>query len=76
MTRATLESNPTAITAQLLNKATLAARLSLSTRTIENMVKNREFPPGVRIGKFVYWTETAVAAWQQRLFSVQQAWRP
>lgn len=76
MTSATLDNAPAPITASLLTKDALAARLCLSVRTIDNMVKAREFPPGVRIGKFVYWTEAAVAAWHTRVFSLQLNWRP
>lgn len=76
MTCATLDNAPVSITASLLNKAALAARLSLSARTIENMVKAGEFPPGVRVGKYVYWTEAAATAWHTRVFSVQLGWRP
>jgi predicted DNA-binding transcriptional regulator AlpA len=76
MNYAPLDNTSVAITASLLNKAALAARLSLSVRTIDNMVKAREFPPGVRVGRCVYWTEAAVTAWHTRVFSVQQGWRP
>lgn len=60
----------------LFTKDKLAEHLGVSLRTIENMVKAGEFPPGVRLGRFVYWSEAAVNTWQQRLFSVQQSWRP
>lgn len=76
MTCATLDNHPVSITATLLSKAALAARLSLSARTIENMVKAGEFPPGVRVGRYVYWTEAAVTAWHTRIFGVQLGWRP
>jgi len=76
MTSVTLDNAPVSITASLLSKATLAARLSLSARTIENMVKAGQFPPGVRVGRYVYWTEAAVTAWHTRVFSVQLGWRP
>lgn len=59
---------------QLLKKSDLCARLSTSPRTIENMVKNGDFPPPVRIGKFVYWSEKTVCLWQQRMFSEQENW--
>lgn len=65
-----------AITASLLSKAALSSRLNMSTRTIENMVSAGEFPPGVRVGKFVYWCDSSVTAWQQRKFGPQLAWRP
>ncbi len=68
---------PTApITASLLSKAALSARLGVSPRTIENMVSGGEFPPGVRLGKFLYWSDVSVTAWQQRKFGPQHAWRP
>jgi prophage regulatory protein len=64
------------ITANLLNKKTLSARLGLSSRTLENMVAADNFPAGVRIGKFVYWSEAVVNNWLSGLFGVQEAWRP
>ena len=64
------------ITAQLLNKKALSARLSLSQRTIENMIASRQFPPGVRIGKFVFWSESVVSKWNARIFGVQEGWQP
>ena len=45
---------------ELLDKATLCARLNISARTVENMVKDGSFPPPVRVGKYVYWSEVAV----------------
>lgn len=68
MTEATL---PT-----MLDKETVCTRLGLGQRTLENMVRDNEFPPPVRLGKRVYWSEIAVCAWQKRLFSAQEAWRP
>ena len=61
------------ISAQL-RKQDLCARLNLSERTIENMVKAGTFPPPVRVGKFVYWSEIAVRKWQERLFAAQESW--
>ncbi len=58
----------------LLNKAALCERLSFSPRTLENMVKEGIFPPPVRVGKRVYWSELAVQKWQRRLFSAQETW--
>ena len=49
-----IASNTPAITATLLNKKTLTARLGISTRTLENMVAIDDFPAGVRIGKSVF----------------------
>ena len=64
------------ITATLLSKKSLSVRLGISTRTIENMVLAKRFPPGVRIGKFVFWEESVVERWQTRVFGVQQGWQP
>lgn len=64
------------ITAQLLNKKALSARLSLSPRTIENMISAKQFPPGVRIGKFVFWSESVVSKWKTRIFGAQEGWQP
>lgn len=60
--------------AELLDKTTLCERLNISARTIENMVKDGSFPPPVRLGKYVYWSEAAVRAWQRRLFAAQESW--
>jgi prophage regulatory protein len=57
-----------------LDKTALCGQLAVSARTLENMVKAGAFPPPVRIGKRVYWTEAAVRKWQQRLFCGQEAW--
>ncbi|TVT75619.1 MAG: helix-turn-helix domain-containing protein [Denitromonas halophila] len=62
--------------AELLDKKSLCEHLSISPRTIENMVNAGTFPPPVRIGKYVYWSEVAVSAWQRRMFSAQEAWTP
>ena len=64
------------ITAQLLNKKALSVRLGLSPRTIENMVSSKQFPAGVRIGKFVFWSESVATKWQERIFGVQEGWQP
>ena len=77
MTTVTIQNPATAsITTSLLSKVVLCARLGVSARTIENMVKADDFPRGVRVGKFLYWSEACVTAWQQRVFGVQQSWRP
>lgn len=66
----------TSITRALLDKKALAARLGLSTRTVDNLVAARELPKGVRVGRFLYWTEQAVCAWQDHVFAKQRAWAP
>ncbi len=58
----------------LLNKVSLCEQLSISPRTLENMVSAGTFPPPVRVGKHVYWSEVAVVAWRRRMFAAQEAW--
>jgi prophage regulatory protein len=60
----------------LLGKHELCERLTVSERTIENMVKAGSFPPPVRVGKHVFWSEAAVRKWQERLFAAQENWSP
>lgn len=62
--------------AELLDKKSLCERLNVSPRTIENMVNAGTFPPPVRMGKYVYWSEVAVSVWQRRMFAAQEAWTP
>lgn len=72
-----LDMEPETITVQLLlNKTDVCRRLSISLRTLENMVKCDQFPPPVRVGKCVYWSEIAVSRWQRNLFAAQESWRP
>uniref|UniRef100_E6QX24 Helix-turn-helix domain-containing protein n=1 Tax=mine drainage metagenome TaxID=410659 RepID=E6QX24_9ZZZZ len=60
----------------LLDKASVCQLLMIAPRTLENMVKNNQFPVGVRVGKHVYWSELAVRKWQRLLFAGQEAWQP
>lgn len=60
----------------MLDKRVLCMRLGISERTLENMVGENEFPPSVRIGKKVYWSEKTFLKWLQLRFAAQEAWRP
>lgn len=60
----------------MLDKRTVCERLSIAPRTLENMIRDGQFPPAVRIGKFVYWSEVAVRKWQRMLFAAQESWQP
>lgn len=60
----------------LLTKDQVAQNMGLSVRTLEGLVAKGEFPEGVRVGRFLYWTTSAITAWHQRKFAVQLAWRP
>jgi len=59
---------------QQFDKPGVCNLLGFSERTLENLVKAGGFPPPVRIGRKVYWTEAAVRRWQQRQFNMQEAW--
>lgn len=60
--------------AALLGKADLCEKLRISERSIENMVKAGTFPPPVRIGKRVFWSDRAIRKWQGELFASQESW--
>lgn len=67
---------PSTPVAELLDKARVCERLAVSSRALEYMVKDGTFPPPVRVGRKVYWSDIAVRRWQQRLFAAQEAWHP
>lgn len=58
-----------------LAKHELCETLRISVRTLENMVRDGLFPPPIRLGKHVYWTEKAVAQWRRRLVAEQESWQ-
>ncbi|ODU50605.1 MAG: hypothetical protein ABS92_02590 [Thiobacillus sp. SCN 63-374] len=60
----------------LLDKASVCQRLGIAPRTLENMVSEGEFPPSVKLGKYVYWSEKAILKWLQLRFAAQESWRP
>lgn len=66
----------TTVSPKLFKKSDVCARLALSARTLEGMVSEGAFPPPVRMGKFVYWSEKSIDAWMVRQFGPQEAWRP
>ncbi len=68
---ATIASNPSH-----LKKADVCKELGISPRTLDNLVERREFPPGVRIGKWCYWTSKAIENFRERAFSAQENWSP
>lgn len=55
-------------------KSELCEALRISVRTLEIMVREGSFPPPIRLGKHVYWTEKAVAVWRRRLVAEQESW--
>lgn len=63
-------------TPALLSKASVCEVLSVSPRCLEMMVRDGDFPPPVRLGRHVYWTQTAVSNWYSSVFSAQERWSP
>jgi predicted DNA-binding transcriptional regulator AlpA len=63
-------------TPEMFNKSHVCEVLGISPRGLENMVKRNEFPPPVRVGKQVYWTQKSLDRWRQRLFGAQENWAP
>lgn len=59
-----------------LRKAEVCAELGISERTLNNLVARREFPPGVKVGKWVYWTRKALDGFRERMFHLQENWTP
>lgn len=62
--------------AALLKKSDVCERLQISSRTLEGMVKDNMFPPPVRVGRYVYWTDKVITNWVKRRFGAQEAWGP
>ena len=60
----------------LLKKVAVCEQLKLSARALEVMVKAGTFPPPVRMGKHVFWSQVALENWMTRKFGPQEAWRP
>lgn len=63
-------------TSTRLKKADVCAELGISPRTLDNLVQRNEFPPGVRIGKWCYWSSVAVDNFRDRAFKMQENWSP
>ncbi len=59
-----------------LKKAQVCAELGISPRTLDNLVERKQFPPGVRIGKWCYWSIKALDNFRERAFARQEAWSP
>lgn len=56
---------------KMLTKKDVLAILSISERTLENMVDGQTFPPAVKIGQRVYWRPEAVNLWLEAKFNEQ-----
>ena len=63
-------------TLQLLGKDVVCAMLGISDRTLEKLVRSRQFPAPLRLGKRVTWAESAVKAWLLKAVEPQLNWEP
>ncbi len=61
---------------ELLPKATVAQRLHVCERTLENLVRGGKFPPPVRLGKCALWVPAVVDKWLVRKLAPQLNWEP
>jgi len=59
-----------------LKKEDVCLELGISPRTLDNLVSRKEFPPGVRIGKWCYWSIKAIDNYRKRAFAAQENWSP
>lgn len=59
---------------QLMSKAAVAQRLSMSERTLEKLVKARKFPPPLKLGKFAMWSQEVVERWLTQALMPQMQW--
>ena len=61
---------------KLLGKVEVQQLLDISDRTLEKMVRARQFPPPLRLGKTVRWADTVVLQWLAARLEAQMAWQP
>src|SRR5690606_11994103 len=66
----------TVLETRLIGKPEVQALLSISERTLENLVRRRRFPPPLRLGKTVRWAEPVVQSWLQLQLAPQFEWKP
>lgn len=62
------------MTTSLLGKSDVTQRLGISERTLENLVNEHKFPPGLRLGKHVVWAESVVEQWLLLALAPQMTW--
>ena len=59
-----------------LSKREVIATLGVSERTLENWVREKYFPTGIRIGKEMFWLAAALENWEERVFKAQLEFLP
>jgi predicted DNA-binding transcriptional regulator AlpA len=60
----------------LLEKGDVIKRLGVSERTLENLMKERKFPRGLKLGKNAKWDEAVVEHWLAQALAPQRSWSP
>jgi predicted DNA-binding transcriptional regulator AlpA len=61
---------------KLLTKKEVQNKLGICQRTLEYMVKQKRFPPGIRMGKYLKWAEVVVDKWLENTVRGQMEWKP
>lgn len=61
---------------QLLTKQQVQERIGVSASTLQKLVRTRNFPEPLRIGKYITWSEAAVERWLSIQLEPQIAWEP
>ena len=61
---------------ELVGKKDVTSWLGISERTLEQMVRRRQFPPPLRLGKTARWARDVVDAWLQAQLRPQLDWSP
>lgn len=61
---------------RLITKEQVVQQLNISERKLEKMVRARDFPPPLRIGKQAQWVDTVVHKWLAKTVETQLNWEP
>lgn len=61
---------------RLIHKKQVCELLGICDRTLEKLVKSRQFPPPLRLGKKIAWVDTVVNQWLMNAVAPQLQWEP
>lgn len=64
------------LSSMYLSKSAVLEILEISERSLENIVREQRFPPGVKIGKKLFWTNDVVKSWLDDQFAKQLEFKP
>lgn len=64
------------LSSRYLSKAAVLNMLEISERNLENSIREQRFPPGVKIGKKLFWTHEVVQLWLDEKFANQLQFKP